>query len=110
MVDKACRLRAFVITFDTIFGGLGIEDVVLTTAVEAPLTHWQHLALWLLPSNITSVTSENEIRGEVSYSRESDNKDDPRSREYFINLRWRIFHRTEADRISEEYQQSFLLH
>jgi hypothetical protein len=117
VVNKSSQLRAFVITFDTIFGGLGLqkEDVVLSTAVENILTHWQHLALWLMPENTYGLIQGDEIMGEVSYIRESDDKDDPRRREYTILMRWRIIHpagEKEAgeESIKKEYQQSFCLH
>ena len=57
----------------------------MSTAIEAPATHWKQTVLWLREEHRMSIGLGDVIRGELKYDRLEDNP-----REYNISLSWRI--------------------
>ena len=57
------------------------SEVTLSTATDAPPTHWKQTALWLSPSNCISVDVNDVIEGRIKYQRSADH-----ARGYEIDL------------------------
>ena len=89
-ISRAERLRAFVISFDVLFGGCGITSpVTLTTATAATHTHWKQTVLWLSeknrPHGDRPLGRGDVVAGTVRYRRMDENP-----RDYQITLTWSI--------------------
>lgn len=69
---KDAKLTSFVISFDC--GMVPDTDLVLSTAVESPTTHWAHTVLYL--EDFLDVKADQELQITLSYKRNERNKRD----------------------------------
>lgn len=85
-IGRDSPLRAFVLSFDVIFAGMGfLKEVTLTTGVAADPTHWKQTVLWLTPENCSMMQQGDVIRGVIKYARGTVN-----ARDYDITVTWRV--------------------